>query len=48
VITIEIVDKEMGFDDVDWFQLAQGGQLAGSSEHGNEPTIFLECEKLFC
>jgi hypothetical protein len=34
--------REIGFGDVDWIHLAQG-HVAGSCEHGNEPSGSIKC-----
>jgi hypothetical protein len=36
--------REIGFGDVDWIHWAQDrGQVAGSCEHGNEPSGSIKC-----
>jgi hypothetical protein len=36
--------REIGWDDMDWIYLAQDrDQLAGSYEHGNEPSMCIKC-----
>jgi hypothetical protein len=36
--------REIGFGDVDWIQWAQDrDQVAGSCEHGNEPSGSIKC-----
>jgi hypothetical protein len=36
--------REIGFGDVDWIHLAQDKvQVAGSCEHGNEPSGSIKC-----
>jgi hypothetical protein len=34
---------EIGFGDVDWIHWAQDRQVAGSCEHGNEPSGSIKC-----
>jgi hypothetical protein len=35
--------REIGFGDMDWIHLAQDRQVAGSCEHGNEPSGSIKC-----
>jgi hypothetical protein len=35
--------REIGFGDVDWIYLAQDRDMAGSCEHGNEPSGSIKC-----
>jgi hypothetical protein len=37
--------REIGFGGVDWIHLAQDGQVAGSCEHGNEPSGSIKCRE---
>jgi hypothetical protein len=42
---IKIDLREIGFGDVDWIHWAQDRQVAGSCEHGNEPSGSIKCGK---
>jgi hypothetical protein len=35
--------REMGWDGVDWVDLAQEGPVEGSCEHGDEPSGSIKC-----
>jgi len=43
---IKIVLQEVGCGDVDWIEVAHGkGQVAGTCECGNEPSVSIKCEE---
>jgi hypothetical protein len=35
--------QEVGCGALDWIELAQDGQVAGSCECGNEPSVSIKC-----
>jgi hypothetical protein len=39
--------KDIGCEGVDWSDLAQDREMAGSCEHGNEPSGFTKCGEFF-
>jgi hypothetical protein len=38
--------REVGWDGVDWIDLAQDRDPWGSCEHGNEPAVSIKCREV--